>query len=232
MCCGCGWPLYLKVTTRQQAPLLWRGCRVVPVNKPQKALSTRAAWRSILLMEASTQAVCTAVRASLLQGFERIAQPAQGGSRKGSALQLPMAYAQLTLDYLVSNNSSGGLIFFDGKAAFYATFREVVLGRDALMTPVQIQELATQISSDAEVQDALIAAALGPGLLAANGIPNGLRQFLASTLHQTWFLIGAQSTFVTKTGTMLAPWQTWSFSSPLHTSSKVRRLVLTTWGFS
>ena len=196
------WPLYLKATTRQQAPLLWRGGRVVPVNKPQKALGTRAAWRSILLMEASTKAVCTAVRATLLQGFERIAQPAQGGSRKGSALQLPMAYAQLTLDYLVRTNSSGGLIFFDGKAAFYATFREVVLGRDALMTPVQIEELASQISPDAEVQDAFIAAALGPGLLADSGIPNGLRQFLASTLHQTWFLIGAQSTFVTKTGTM------------------------------
>ena len=196
------WPLYLKTTVRRQAPIIWRGGRVVPINKPQKALGTRAAWRSILLMEASTKAVCSAVRASLLQGFAAVAQPAQGGSRPGSALQLPMAYAQLTLDFLVRHGRSGGLIFFDGKAAFYSTFREVVLGKDALLSATQIEELARLVSPDPDVQDAFLAAALGPGLLQHSGVSNGLRQFLASTLSQTWFLIGDQSVFVTKTGTM------------------------------
>ena len=196
------WPLYLKTTVRRQGPIIWRGGRVVPINKPQKALGTRAAWRSILLMEASTKAVCSAVRASLLQGFAAVAQPAQGGSRPGSALQLPMAYAQLTLDFLVRHGRSGGLIFFDGKAAFYSTFREVVLGKDALLSATQIEELARLVSPDPDVQDAFLAAALGPGLLQHSGVSNGLRQFLASTLSQTWFLIGDQSVFVTKTGTM------------------------------
>ena len=130
----------------------------------QKPLGTRSAWRSILLMEASSKAVCAAVRDSLLQGFARVAQPAQRGSRKGSSLQMPMAYEQLALDYLVRHNRSGGLVFFDGNAAFYATFREVVLGRDALLTPTQLEDLAARISPDAAVQEAFLAVALGSGV--------------------------------------------------------------------
>ena len=196
------WPLYLKATVRQQAPIIWRGGRVVPINKPQKAFRTRAAWRSILLMEASAKAICSAARPVLLQGFSRVVQPAQGGSRQGSSLHLPMAYAQATLDYLVRQGRSGGLIFFDGKAAFYATFREIVLGQDALHTAHQLDELARLVSDDPHVQEAFLAGALGPGLLQTTGVPDGLRQFLASTLSQTWFLSGRQSVFVTKTGTM------------------------------
>ena len=196
------WPLYLKTTVRQQAPIIWRGGRVVPINKPQKALGTRAAWRSILLMEASAKAVCSAARPALLHAFEKVVRAAQGGSRRGSALQLPMAYAHVTLDFLVRTGKSGGLIFFDGKAAFYATFRETVLGHDSLLTGAQLEVLATKVSDDPNVQDAFLTGALGPGLLEHAGVPVGLRHYIACSLRQTWFLIGDQNLFITRTGTM------------------------------
>ena len=196
------WPLYLKATLRKQCPTLWRGGRAVPIGKPQKPIGTLAAWRSILLIESAAKGIASAARDSLLAGFEKILQPGQGGSRRGAPLQLPMIYAQSTLDFLIRKGISGGLIFIDGKAAFYATFREIVLGQDALLTPQQIERLVQLISPDETIQEAILTAAFAPGLLASADVSPALRDYLASSLHRTWFLIGNQAIFRTHAGSM------------------------------
>ena len=59
-------PLVIKMAMRAQCPLLWRGGCAAAIPKPQKAPSSFAGWRSILLQEAAAKGVAKATRNMLI----------------------------------------------------------------------------------------------------------------------------------------------------------------------
>ena len=91
---ACHMPLLVKILMRQQVPLLWKGGRAVPIEKPGKNLALPSGWRSILLLEAGAKGLGGALRQCLLSGFETLRMPGQGGSRPKAPMQTAMALIQ------------------------------------------------------------------------------------------------------------------------------------------
>ena len=192
-------PLLLKIYTRQQCPLAWRGGQVAALAKPRKSLSQPGGWRPIMLLESSVKGIGKAVRATLLKGFEKLRFPAQGGSRPRITLQMPMLHVQ-ELRRLNAKRLSGGFIFVDGRNAFYSTLRELLFdspdtAKEALSNLVHV------LSSDEHERDVLMAELLGPGLLQQAGVPEPLRRMLRASMSRTWFCMDSH-VYHTSTGTM------------------------------
>ena len=194
-------PLILKAYLREQFPLGWRGGQIAAIAKPQKSLHHATGWRSIMLLEASAKGIGRAVRQSLLEGFTTVALPEQGGSRPKVTLEMPMMYTQEVLRRLKKDCRPGGVLFIDGRNAFYATVRQLLYGKDTWDTPEQLQELADLVEPDPERQLQFLSNLLGPGLLQEAGVPSPLRHMIMASMDRTWFTFGEQ-VFWTKTGTM------------------------------
>ena len=196
-------PLVLKMLMRGQSPLLWRGGRVVPIEKPGKCLSVPGGWRSIMLMEAGAKGLGGALRSELLRGFEAIRVEGQGGSRPRAPMQAAMSQVRGFLMELHAKHRSGGVIFVDGQTAFYATIRQGLLGRDADATLPYLGYLASVLFDEEMERDRFVATALAPGLLERCDVQPEVRRLLAASLDTTWFSLGShgESTFVTHTGT-------------------------------
>ena len=193
-------PLLLKIYTRQQFSLAWRGGQVAAIAKPRKSLSQPGGWRSIMLLESSVKGIGKAVRATLLKGFEKLRFPAQGGSRPRITLQMPMLHVQEFVRRLNAKRLSGGFIFVDGRNAFHSTLRE--LSFDSSDTAEEaLSHLVHMLSSDAHERDVLMAELLGPGLLQQAGVPEPLRRMLRASMSRTWFCMDSH-VYRTSTGTM------------------------------
>ena len=194
-------PLLLKIYLREQYPMGWRGGQVAAIAKPQKCLAQASGWRSIMLLEASTKGIGRAVRQTLLQGFANVASPEQGGSRPKVTLEMPMMYVQEVLRILRRDYKPGGVLFIDGRNAFYATVRQLLQGNESYDTVHQLQELAQVIAPDEAAQTRFLSTMLGPGLLQQAGVPEPLRRMILTSMDRTWFTFG-DHIFLTKTGTM------------------------------
>ncbi|CAE7821566.1 unnamed protein product [Symbiodinium sp. CCMP2592] len=196
-------PLVYKMLLRCQYPLLWRGGRAAPIEKPGKSLTTPGGWRSIMLMEAGAKGLGGALRQELLKGFEAIRVEGQGGSRPKAPMQTAMSQVRGFLTELHARQRSGGVIFVDGQTAFYATIRQGLLGQDAHSTLSYLNHLATVLFDDEPSRDRFIATATAPGLLARCDVQPEVRRLIAASLDTTWFSMGyhGEDAFLTRTGT-------------------------------
>ena len=196
-------PLLLKAQIQGVAPALWRGGHNVPIPKPGKPIQSVDAWRAILLCESSLKGVCKAMREPLLASLDKVKSSAQGGSRPGAPLQIPMAFAQGHLRALHREKSSGGILFVDGKAAFYSTLRQGLIGKEGSLDPAFLNGLADAVFEEPEQKLTFLAQTLGPGILAATEVPECVRRVVIATLRDTWFSVGGQekSVFETRSGT-------------------------------
>ena len=196
-------PLLLKAQIQGVAPALWRGGHNAPIPKPGKPIQSADAWRAILLCESSLKGVCKAIRGPLLAGLEKVRSSAQGGSRPGAPLQVPMAFAQGHLRALHRDKSSGGILFVDGKTAFYSTLRQGLLGEEGSFDPAFLNSLADAVFEEPDEKLAFLSQTLGPGILAATDVPECVRRVVIATLRDTWFSVGVQekSIFETRSGT-------------------------------
>ena len=196
-------PLLLKAQIQGVVPALWRGGHNAPIPKPGKPIQSADAWRAILLCESSLKGVCRAIRGPLLAGLDKVRSSAQGGSRPGAPLQVPMAFAQGHLRALHRDKSSGGILFVDGKTAFYSTLRQGLLGEEGSFDPAFLNGLADAVFEEVGEKLAFLSQTLGPGILAATDVPECVRRVVIATLRDTWFSVGVQekSIFETRSGT-------------------------------
>ena len=196
-------PLLLKAQIQGVAPALWRGGHNAPIPKPGKPIQSADAWRAILLCESSLKGVCKALRGPLLASLDKVRSSAQGGSRPGAPLQVPMAFAQGHLRTLHRERSSGGILFVDGKTAFYSTLRQGLLGKEGCLDPTFLNSLADAVFETPDEKLSFLAQTLGPGILAATDVPECVRRVVIATLRDTWFSVGVQekSFFETRSGT-------------------------------
>ena len=193
-------PLLLKAYSCQQFPLGWRGGEVAAISKPKKSLSCPSGWRSIMLLESSMKGIGKAVRATLLEGYDRVCFSEQGGSRPRVTLQMPMMYVQEFVRRLQNKRRSGGFIFIDGRNAFYSTLRELLF--DVPGTAEDgLRRMVDMLSPDEKERDRLMADLLGPGLLRQSGVPEPLCQMLRASMNSTWFSLDSR-VYSTTTGTM------------------------------
>ena len=196
-------PLVMKVQLRGVMPGLWRGGHATPIPKPEKPLQSLDGWRSILLTESSVKGLQKALREPLLRCMKAVKTRAQGGSLPGGPLQVPMAWAQGHLQKLHDDQVTGGILYIDGKSAFYSTVRESLMGHESGHSLDLINQLAEAVFEDATDRMAFVAAALGPSLLEQHEVPESLRRVIAASLKDTWYTVGRDQrhVFSTVTGT-------------------------------
>ena len=154
-----------------------------------------------MLLESSVKGIGKAVRATLLKGYDELRSPAQGGSCPRITLQMPMLHVQEFLRRLNARRISGGLIFIDGRNAFYSTLRELLFDVSDSSAEDALLQLVHVLSPDEAERDSLLADLLGPGLLQQAGIPEPLRNMLHASMHRTWFCMDSR-VYSTTTGTM------------------------------
>ncbi|CAE7865484.1 unnamed protein product [Symbiodinium microadriaticum] len=200
---SCHAPLVLKIALRGQMPILWRGGEVAAIAKPQKSPHSVEGWRSILLMEAAAKGVGRALRPALLKGYRQLKHSGQGGSVPKEPLQWAMALIRGFARRLRSAGKTGGVLFLDGKQAFYATLRQALVGVEAGSTAEAIDALAERFFSDPQDKLDFVAAAVGPGLLQASGVPEIVRRIATASLQRTWYVHGKATkwTYETFSGT-------------------------------
>ena len=201
---GCFAGLLLKVQLRGQSPALWRGGIVAPIPKPNKCPSDLAAWRSILLLEASAKGVARALRPCLLRSFEKLRVEGQRGSRPRIPIQIPMATCRGFFRTLRHCAQPGGLLFIDGQAAFYSTLRQLLTGATGLEDAGCLEQLAEVCFTTEQEKTRFIAQATAPGLLQCTDTPESVRRVLISSFEGSWYAVGSdrQAIFQTKTGTL------------------------------
>ena len=196
--------LLLKCQLRRQCPLIWRGGVAVPIPKPNKPPHTTAGWRSILLLEPGAKAVARALRADLLQAFDCVRQPAQGGSRPKNPLPVASAHVKGLIKRIVDYKLCGGILFVDGQAAFYSLLREALLGTASCSDQDFIHALADAVFTKEEDRMRFVIQAMGPGLLASAAVPSAIQRFVAACLDNTWYCVGREPGhfYLTRTGSV------------------------------
>ncbi|CAE7225175.1 unnamed protein product [Symbiodinium sp. CCMP2592] len=195
----CHAPLLLKCLLRRQCPILWRGGIATAIPKPLKPADSVEGWRSILLLEAGAKGIAKAIRNDLLQGYSQLRQAGQSGSMPGQPLQVSMAHVRGLVKRIKASGQSGGILFVDGRAAFYSVLREALLGTDSAQPQQFVEKLAELVFHTREKQSAFILAALGPGLLQQTGVPLAVRRYVAAGLDRTWFSVGQSPRHVYET---------------------------------
>ncbi|CAE7343965.1 unnamed protein product [Symbiodinium sp. CCMP2592] len=195
----CHAPLLLKCLLRRQCPILWRGGIATAIPKPLKPADSVEGWRSILLLEAGAKGIAKAIRNDLLQGYSQLRQAGQSGSMPGQPLQISMAHVRGLVKRIKASGQSGGILFVDGRAAFYSVLREALLGTDSAQPQQFVEKLAELVFHTREKQSDFILAALGPGLLQQTGVPLAVRRYVAAGLDRTWFSVGQSPRHVYET---------------------------------
>ena len=196
-------PIIMKAQLRGVMPGLWRGGHAVPIPKLEKPLQSLDGWRSILLTESAVKGLQKALRDPLLHCMHEVKTCAQGGSVPRGPLQVPMAWVQGHLRQLHEQRRTGGVLFIDGKAAFYSTVREKLMGHESGHSIDFLNQVAEAVFEEAEDRLAFIAAAIGPSLLEQHAVPEALRRVIAASLKDTWYTTGQdrKHVFATRTGT-------------------------------
>ena len=200
---NCHLPLITKLQTRRQVPLLWKGGKAVPIEKPHKNLALPSGWRSILLVEAGAKGLGRAMRQCLLRGYEQLRVEGQGGSRPKAPMQVAMGLIRGFVAELQAKGTSGGVVFIDGQAAFYSTIRQALVGRHGSDSIDGLRRLSEVLFQTEQERLQFIATALAPGLMEESGVPIEVRRVVAATLDRTWFGVGdsCELTYSTLTGT-------------------------------
>ena len=181
------WPIVAKAMIRQTVPLAWSGTLVAGIGKPKQDPGSVQGWRSIALYEAAAKGVAKAMRERMLPAFDKMAHEAQCGARRGCPIELPSHYVRAYIQAARRQSVSGGVLFLDGRSAYYATLREHLLGVDALSDVRKLEELLCALHPDVEMRDALFAQLLGPGLLKSSGTPAGVCNYIRASMKQSWF---------------------------------------------
>ena len=145
-------PVVLKSFSRGQYPTAWRGGLSMAIPKPGKSPASLAGWRNIMLVEGASKAVGKALRANLLQAFERCAAQGTCGARKRRPLALPSHTVQGHFAYLQRQHLSGGAVFIDGVNAFYSTVRNFLFGE---LRPEDVDSWLLAVHPDEEVRTRL-----------------------------------------------------------------------------
>ena len=188
-------PLLLKIALRKQMPLLWTGGEVVAISKPQKHPHSVEAWRSIR----------RAMRPTLLQAFKQLKHPGQGGSVPREPLQWTMAFIRGFARRLRTANTTGAVLFLDGKQAFYSVLRQALVGAEADCPLKALESLADKFFDLPQDRLDFLSAALAPGLLANTEVPPLVRRILAASLQRTWYIHGRATKWIYETHSGTTP---------------------------
>ena len=116
-----------------------------------------------------------------------------------------MAWAQGHLKALHQDRATGGILYIDGRSAFYSALREGLVGREIGHTAAFLNSLAEAVFEEPSDRLHFMAAALGPGLLAENDVPEPVRRVLAASLKNAWYSIGGDHKHLFRTGSGTSP---------------------------
>ena len=127
-------PLYFKMLARKSAAILWRGCLVTTVPKPNKPQHALSGHRSIALQEPASKALAKAMRGAISRALDQVAPLGMAGGRKGKPMAIPAITVQAHLGKLIRLRRTGAVLFLDGANAFYAVSRAFFPGFSKLPT--------------------------------------------------------------------------------------------------
>ena len=175
-----------------------------PEPKPGKDISTPEGWRSIALAEAASKGIARAMRERMLPAFQKIASVAQCGASKGCPIEYPSHIVRAYVQAANVRAVSGGVLFIDGKSAYYSTLRELLFDGSALQDADKIRAMLVALHPEQSKQDELFAILMGPGLLKEAGTPEGICGYLQAAMSNSWFSLqpGSGICFRTRTGTV------------------------------
>ena len=197
-------PLLLKAAARDQWPLLWRGGLAFAIPKPGRDPLSTSGWRSILLIEPACKAVCKAIRSRLVPALENSATVGMSGARPGRPVEFPSDFVQGHLARLKRRGKSGGVIYFDGQAAFYSILREFFFQGSETLSAAQMDRLAEAIHPSPDIQMVVRAFLTRSPVLAKNGVAPAICQVLQASLERTWFSVDTieQLVYASQRGTV------------------------------
>ena len=119
-------PVFLKMLSRDQAPVIWSGSLIAPVPKPGKPLCELQGFRSVALQEAPMKAFAKAIRQDVINAVEKAAPDGLSGGRRGHPTATTSIAVQAHLAKLQRCHLSGGILFLDGVSAFYSVNRQLL----------------------------------------------------------------------------------------------------------
>ena len=199
------YPLFLKGAVRKQVPLLWRGTQAAALLKPTKPPRSLASWRNIALFDCCAKGIGAAVRAQLCAALQRVGTKGQHGALRHSSIGVPSHFVQSYLRVARSQKRSGAIVFLDGKSAYYSIIRQHLFPLQEQDDHSVLRALLASLHHDEQQQDAVIAAMVGPGLLAQGGAPPALIEYLRDSLDNSWFALKVRKGIVQGTATGSVP---------------------------
>ena len=178
---------------------------MIGINKPSKDAGTVEGWRSIALAEAAYKGVAKAFREKLLPAFTAIAGEAQCGAKRGCPIEYPSHIVRAYVQAANKKCVSGGVLFLDGRDAYYSALREHLFDGKDLENPEGLRALLTALHPDQQQQDELFSMLMGPGLLSRTDTPSGVCGFLKAAMSASWFSLRPESGLCYRTATGTVP---------------------------
>ena len=173
------------------------------IPKVGKPPSTLQAWRSIALHEIACKGIGKAVRRRLTDFLAAYAMRGHG-SQKGQSLGVPSQYVRSYLQMLNLQRKSGGILYVDGRDAYYSVLKQQLQG-NFLDSEADLIKLADSLAISEEHRLEVLVALAGPGALEEAGAPFEVRHVVRTLLQDTWFTMDVSESRAQKPSSGLVP---------------------------
>ena len=174
-------PVLLKTWLRHEPRLQWLGGEVVPTPKPGADLTHPKSWRNIMLYDTAAKIYQKLLRAEIREHWR--AQDMQSGARPGISTEMPHHLVASFIRYAKRAKFPAAILFVDGQDAFYAVFRQVILGESTSAACAFVQAM----TDDPQRQEDMLELICALRREEVTGLPPHVVQRLRDAMSTTWF---------------------------------------------
>ena len=205
-CAAAFFPVLMKVLFRGISPFQWTGGLLHSIPKPGKNATSPEGWRSILLLENDGKAILKTMRPGIVRTMQRSRALAQFGGLPAMPLTVPAAFVRAHLVNLHTQRRTGGIVFFDVRAAYYSVVRDFLTSTSAQRADDHfVQHRAQRLFADASLQQHFVEAFRRGNLLTELGADPATVAFFQSHLRCTWFVTRHDTDYAFKAESGTAP---------------------------
>ena len=192
-------PLVLKMCTRLQEPVQWKGGQLFTAFKGKGDQTRCDSHRGLLVSSVLGKAVRAQFRKKLMNSFDAVSSPLQLGGKPGVSCLVGSHAVRLFQQFCRQDKCSYAIIFLDLKEAFYRVLRPAVVGRD--LDTGLIQKIMRESGVPEEAIAELINALASRTVMQQAGTSKWLQAALGEMFSATWFQLSGQKDVVeTSTG--------------------------------
>ncbi|CAK9110462.1 unnamed protein product, partial [Durusdinium trenchii] len=176
-------PVLLKTWLRHEPPLQWLGGEVVPTPKHGADLTHPKSWRNIMLYDTAAKIYQKLLRAEIREHWR--AQDMQCGARPGISTEMPHHLVASFIRYAKRAKFPAAILFVDGQDAFYAVFRQVILGESTSAACTFVQAMTDDPQRQADMLELICSLRRKE----VTGLPPHVVQRLRDAMSTTWFRV-------------------------------------------